>query len=352
MKSIRFLLLLYFENNGYFYVCFSVMAKEKVGKKKASGAGVFMNPKTDFGFKKIFGNKPLLLAFLNAMGALPEKIADIEYLPLEQLGIVEENRKAIYDIYVKTESGKRYIVEMQVSRQDHFEERMLLYASYSFIYQTLKGKITTTDAQGNSVARVGYDIAGVCVIAILDFVLFKEKAAKDIAVEQVKLMRQAAKMEFSDKYSFLIIELPKFRKKLDELSTVSDKLLYSLKNMDKLTERPEVMSEDILKRLYEEARINKLTKVDMETYNQSVLEYYDVRQAMDVARSEGRSKGRREGRREGRSEGRREGIEHERIRNVKIFYNELHLGSEQIARLTGLPEERVCAILDGELGLP
>jgi hypothetical protein len=59
-----------------------------------------MNPKTDFGFKKIFGDKELLIAFLNTI--LPETIVDIEYLPTEQFGYVEETRKAIYDVYAKT----------------------------------------------------------------------------------------------------------------------------------------------------------------------------------------------------------------------------------------------------------
>ncbi|MDR3366847.1 MAG: Rpn family recombination-promoting nuclease/putative transposase, partial [Prevotellaceae bacterium] len=179
--------------------------KESKGEKaKNSVPEVFMNPKTDFGFKKIFGNKLLLMGFLNALGVLPEEIADIKYLPLEQLGIVKENRKAIYDIYVTTASGKRYIVEMQVSKQYHFEERMLLYASYSVIYQAPKGKTTATNAAGEKAALPNYDIAGVYVIAILDFVLFKEKAAQDIVVEQVKLMRQEANVEFTDKYRFLI----------------------------------------------------------------------------------------------------------------------------------------------------
>lgn len=308
--------------------------REKEGKSaQKTGAKVFMNPKTDFGFKKIFGNKRLLLEFLEALGVLPEKIADLEYLPLEQLGIVKENRKAIYDIYVKTASGKRYIVEMQVSRQDHFEERMLFYASYSVIYQAPRGKISTTGEKGEKAARQSYDIAGVYIIAILDFVLFQEKASKAIVVEHVKLMRQEANLQFTDKYQFLIIELPKFKKTLGELSTLMDKLLFSLKSMDKLPERPEAMDEELLKLLYEEARINQLTSVDMEAYNQSVLEYYDVRQAVDVARREGMEVGEKRGR------------EQEQTRFVKSC-RLAAMSIKQIAELTGLAEEQIYAILD------
>ncbi|MDR2814249.1 MAG: hypothetical protein LBB79_06300 [Prevotellaceae bacterium] len=44
-------------------------------------------------------------------------------------------------------------------------ERMRLYASYSFIYQAPKDK-TTTNAKGEKVKLLSYDVAGVYVIAI------------------------------------------------------------------------------------------------------------------------------------------------------------------------------------------
>jgi predicted transposase/invertase (TIGR01784 family) len=110
--------------------------KESKGEKaQDAGAKVFMNPKTDFGFKKLFGIEQVLREFLNSLEVFLEKISAIAYLPLEQVGIVEKNRKAVYDIYATTASGKHYIVEMQVSRQDNFEERMLFYASHSVINQ-------------------------------------------------------------------------------------------------------------------------------------------------------------------------------------------------------------------------
>ncbi|MDR2814250.1 MAG: hypothetical protein LBB79_06305 [Prevotellaceae bacterium] len=57
-KQAVFLLLLHFENNGCLYKNASkLMAKEKT---KESVPEVFMNPKTDFGFKKVLGNELLL----------------------------------------------------------------------------------------------------------------------------------------------------------------------------------------------------------------------------------------------------------------------------------------------------
>ena len=61
----------------------------------------YINPYTDFGFKKLFGeeaNKDLLIDFLNAV--LPEKhrVKTLTFRNLEQLGITVADRRAVYDI--------------------------------------------------------------------------------------------------------------------------------------------------------------------------------------------------------------------------------------------------------------
>jgi len=64
--------------------------------------GRYINPFTDFGFKKIFGteeNKDLLIDFLESL--LPEKgkIKTLNFLKTENLGNTPEDRKAIFDLY-------------------------------------------------------------------------------------------------------------------------------------------------------------------------------------------------------------------------------------------------------------
>lgn len=73
----------------------------------------FINPFTDFGFKKIFGeeaSKPLLIDFLNALQAQDIKIVDLTFKNTEQIGQTEMDRKAIYDIYCENENGEKFIV--------------------------------------------------------------------------------------------------------------------------------------------------------------------------------------------------------------------------------------------------
>jgi predicted transposase/invertase (TIGR01784 family) len=307
--------------------------KDKKNKDKSPDLGVFMNIKTDYGFKRVFGNKELLMAFLNSLAILPEPIVDIEYLPTEQLGYLEEIRRAVYDLYVKTSTNKCFIVEMQIAKQKYFAERMIFYASHSIVKQLAQGDNT-------------YNISGIYVVAILDSIMYKEKVAKGIVIERIELMRTQAGLPFSDKYKFWIIELPKLNKDLSKLFNRVDKILYSIENMENLPSCPEEMSDDeILKKLFEEARINKLTTEEMKAYRQSILDYSDVRHAVDFSMEEGIEEGIVIGEKRGVEKGRKEGKEEERARTVNWFRSQGR-SIKEIAELLGFTEEEVYNLLD------
>lgn len=86
----------------------------------------FINPFTDIGFKKIFGQsvtKGLLIDFLNDLLKGEKQIKDITFLDKEQMPIYDGDRGLIYAIYCTTETGEKIIVEMQNKYQDRFKER-------------------------------------------------------------------------------------------------------------------------------------------------------------------------------------------------------------------------------------
>ena len=102
----------------------------------------FINPFTDVGFKRIFGqaiNKDLQIDFLNALLEGERCVKDITFLDKELLPAYKEDRGVIYDIYCTDENGEQFIVEMQNQEQINFRERALYYLSQAVARQGEKG---------------------------------------------------------------------------------------------------------------------------------------------------------------------------------------------------------------------
>ncbi len=101
----------------------------------------YVNPFTDFGFKKIFGeeaSQPLLLDFLKSL--LPESnLASLSFKDKEQLGKWKDDRKAIFDIYCENIYGEKIIIELQKAKQNYFKDRTVYYASFPIQEQAERG---------------------------------------------------------------------------------------------------------------------------------------------------------------------------------------------------------------------
>ena len=124
--------------------------------------GKFINPFTDVGFKKIFGQeitKDLLIDFLNGLLVNEKSITDITFLDKELLPEYMGDRGVIYDIYCTTESGEQFIVEMQNKQQTNFKERALFYLSH------------TVARQGERGAHWQFDLKAVYGVFFLNFCL-------------------------------------------------------------------------------------------------------------------------------------------------------------------------------------
>ena len=92
----------------------------------------YINPFTDVGFKRIFGqelSKPLLLDFLNSLFEGEKHIVNLTFLDKEQPALFKEDRSLIYDIYCDTDEGEKIIVEMQNKSQPFFKNRSIYYVS-------------------------------------------------------------------------------------------------------------------------------------------------------------------------------------------------------------------------------
>uniref|UniRef100_UPI00342C47C3 PD-(D/E)XK nuclease family transposase n=3 Tax=uncultured Bacteroides sp. TaxID=162156 RepID=UPI00342C47C3 len=93
----------------------------------------YINPYTDFGFKKLFGtelNKELLISFLNALLQGEQTVKNVTYLNTEHLGTQEIDRRAVFDVYCEGENGEKFLVEMQRGEQQFFKDRSLFYTTF------------------------------------------------------------------------------------------------------------------------------------------------------------------------------------------------------------------------------
>ena len=276
----------------------------------------YVNPYTDFGFKKLFGteiNKDLLISFINSLLHGREVVKDLTYLNTEHLGTSETDRKAVFDVYCENEKGEKILVEMQRGIQQYFKDRSLYYATFPIREQGQKGEWD-------------YQLKAVYIIGILNFTFDKDN--DNYFHHEVQLLDNKTKEVFYDKLTFIYLEMPKFNKTEDE---------------SRLMERPKALQERIFTKLFEAAEIAKFTKLEYDNYEESLKAYRDWKNTIDTEKKISWEEGHEKGREEGREEGFEEGQEKKTIemaRNLKVKGMPINI----IVECSGLTEEEINAL--------
>ena len=280
----------------------------------------FINPFTDIGFKRIFGqefSKPLLLNFLNNLLVGEKEIVDITFLDKEQPAIYEEDRSLIYDVYCKTTDGDHIIVEMQNKEQPFFKKRSIYYVSEAI------------SRQGERGAQWKYAIKAVYFVAFLNFKL------DDIGMKfrtDACLMNMESRDVFSTDIRMIYLQLPYFNKTADECNNDFERWIYVLKNMEALNRMPFAAKDSVFAKIAEIADISALSKEERMKYDEGIRKFRDTICVMDY----NLEKGRAEGKKEGRQEGRKEGI-YEAARNLLA----MGLPKTSIMQATGLSKDEI-----------
>lgn len=250
---------------------------------------IFINPKIDFAFKKIFGSedsKDILISFLNALvyEANPV-IQDLEIINPYRAPKIRGVKETYLDIKAKiqdAESGEERIViiEMQVLNVEGFEKRILYNAAKSYSTQLNIGE--------------GYHLLNpVIALTITDFVMFTELSnitSKFILKEKDFLIDYPVY-----DIELIFVELPKFKKNLSEIETIIDKWLYFLDNARKLQDIPAEMHEPELQKAFYIANQVNLTLDELEDQEKSEIFIQDQRGAITKAVKESLNQGRQEG---------------------------------------------------------
>ncbi len=293
---------------------------------------VFINPKIDFAFKKIFGSedsKDILISFLNALIYDGQPVIhDLEILNPYLAPKIRGVKDTYLDIKAKikdAETGDRtVIIEMQVLNVEGFEKRILYNAAKSYSTQLTSGQT--------------YNLLNpVIALTITDFVMFSE-------LSNITSRFVLKEKDFLIDYpiydiELIFVELPKFNKELPELETTVDKWLYFLNRARNLKNVPATMEAipEIKKAFYIANQAN-LTLEELEDQEKSEIFFQDQRGAITKALRQGREQGIKEGREEGQEMGRVEGREEgEKRKAFEIARKMLNvLDDIAICEMTGL----------------
>lgn len=303
---------------------------------------VFINPLTDFGFKKVFctterGSRRLT-SFLRAF--LPDIMRDvvsITFRPTEILGEREAEKKVVFDIYCVTDTGRHFIIEMQRAEQSFFSNRILTYSS-----RVVSGEVMRGDME--------YNIPTVISFNIMDYDSNEFSHYED-AFHIVKL-KDEKNAVYSEKTVFCFLELTKFAaQNIGQMKDVvfkdeGMKWAFILENMHKMGEQDLSGEDEMFQQMFEDCRISKLTTMEKKAYKKSILDYADVRDAVKVAQKRGEERGYeqgvQQGVQQGIQQGKEEGKEEALIQTAQNLL-ELGLPLADVAKATGLSEEKILA---------
>ena len=273
--------------------------------------GKFINPFTDIGFKRIFGqefSKPLLLDFLNNLLKGERHITELQLLNNEQAAEYDGDRSPIYDVYCKTDTGEKIIVEMQNRDQPNFKERTLYYASESIARQGERG--TEWD----------YGIKAVYLVAFINFWMDDEQEFRtDVGLTDLKTGEL-----FCDKLRLIYLQLPCFVKEADDCEDDFERWIYVLKNMDTLSRLPWAAQNAVFKRLEEIAEVSAMTKDERIKYDHALKVYRDTLNTYNGAEQKGRAEG-----------------EYEKALAIARNLKTMGLSLTDIEKATGLTEEAI-----------
>ena len=267
-------------------------------------------------FKLVFGQestKDVMIEFLNQV--IPDRtIVDVEYMDKEMHPQEIERKTSVYDLFCMTDDGSRVIVELQKRKQDSYVERMLYYSMHQILKQIDAGESS-------------FDFYPVYVISIMDFTIMQNDALQDVRTVY-RLLEVGHHMQLTDKVTYIFIELPKFRKSVEELDgDVLEGMYFCLKNMPTLQDKPEALTHDVFDKIFS---ITEFLNMDEETrakIRKNMTTERDFKNQLAYARKEGREQGREEERRMSASKFKALGVD------VEIISQATGLSIEDIALL-------------------
>ena len=197
----------------------------------------YLDPTNDVCFKRIFSDVARMQDFLNAMLRLPEgkKIETLEFVPTEQIPNLGQGKRSLFDLKCQDQSGTQFLVEMQCRRTPFLMNRIQYYAAHAYTAQIQAGE----KAHG--------DLLPIVVLTIMGETLFPPHVE---VISYHKVREEKSQECFLDALTYVFVELSKFNKSADQLTSFEDEWLYFLKTTEKSKEPPVSLKDPLVKDAY------------------------------------------------------------------------------------------------------
>jgi len=251
----------------------------------------FLDVKTDYAFKKVFGSaesKPILVSFLNALIGFPpgKEIADLTIVDPYQIPMLQGMKDTYVDVKATLSDGREVIIEMQVLNVKGFEQRILFNAAKCYSRQLQEGEDYTL-------------LNPVIALTLTDFTLFEGEAD----TSRFLLLEKERFIQYRDDIELIFIELPKFTLEEDELKTIKDKWLYFVKKAGALKLVPKALDETPIREAFAIANTAALSAEELEQQEKRHDFIRLQRGAQQKAHEDGWLKGLNQGLEEGKALG-------------------------------------------------
>ncbi len=249
--------------------------------------GRYIDPLSDWGFKKIFGSElseELLIELLNVIiDDEDNRIVSLEYSKNEYKSLVKNSRNAIFDVSCRTGKGERFIIEIQKHSQEFFTDRLLYYSTFPIQEQ---GKIGDWN----------FELCPVIMVGILNFEY--NNIENDRFIYKYDVKEHINESILTKNLRFILVELAKFDKEIDERSSKRDKWLYVLKNLSRLLDKPEALQDRVFEKLFQIAEVAAMERDEQLNYIKVMTTENDIRNQLAYAKKMAIKEGLAEGKAE------------------------------------------------------
>lgn len=268
----------------------------------------YINPLTDFGFKRIFGDEEIMMSFLNDVIMKDAVIQSLTFLDKEMIPETKYERGIIYDMRCQLTTGEEIIIEMQNKGQDYFTDRINYYMARA---------ISQQGARGDNDWK--FELHPVYGVYFINFHL-KDKEPRNI--RHIVMADEETHELFTDKWQSWLIELPNYRKMQEsDCRTKVDYWLYTLTHMETMRTSIPFQSEmPVFHKLENIADMAVLTPEERDFYHISLDSYRTNMACMEHERNLGRAEG---------------------VLNTARNLKNLGVDTATIIKATGLSEEEI-----------